>query len=457
VLGSASCKASDPDTGSPLVVDLAATADLATTPLPDLAIGAPAPDTQYNDFVMYQRPADFAGWTLSGTAVGSSANGDAAAIALSPVPGTPLSCNSEEIDGGAANYDPASGLCAGNDPMPSGLPTGVTYYNGSRFYYGTLRSPEIHPAQPIGTIIASWNATTPMGTWIAVHVRAQLPSGWTRWYSLPVWTTDVNTVKRHSVSGSSDADGYVDTDTFMLKSGQLTTAYQLQLTLFAADPRTTPTVRMVAAIASRDEKKYLHSIPDATVWGRELAVPQRSQALPEYKGLGYGGGGEVWCSPTSTSMVMAYWSGVTANPTLNQTVPDTAAGCYDWVYDGTGNWPFNTAHAASFGLTGYVTRLYSFADAESYIKAGVPLILSIAFKPGELPGAPISQTNGHLIVLRGFDKNGDPIANDPAARDNASVRIVYPRTPLENAWSHSNHTVYVIYPPGYPAPLPDVH
>ena len=65
--------------------------------------------------------------------------------------------------------------------------------------------------------------------------------------------------------------------------------------------------------------------------GKNLPVPGRSQGLPEYKGKGYGGGGEVWCSPTSTSMVLEYWSQVLSNPSLNQTVPDAAAGCYDWV------------------------------------------------------------------------------------------------------------------------------
>jgi hypothetical protein len=413
------------------------------------------PDPQYNHFTMYSHAADFAGWVLSGVAVGDGRTG--AMVQLAPSKAGALTCTSDEIDGGPARYDLPSGLCAGTDPMPGGLPAGLSYYNGGAFFYGTLRSPEIRPGQPISTVIASWNAETPPGTWLAVHVRAQLPSGWSRWYSLPVWAADVSTVQRHSIKGSSDADGYVDTDTFLLKGGKTTAAYQLRLTLFATSPALTPTVRLVAAVASKDKKAYPRAVPDATVWGRELAVPQRSQELPEYRGQGYGGGGEVWCSPTSTSMVMAYWSGVTANPMLNQTVPATAAGCYDWVYAGTGNWPFNTAHAAAFGLTGYVTRLYSLSDAEPFIKAGVPLIMSIAFKPGELPGAPIKQTAGHLIVLRGFDKRGDPIVNDPAAANDAATRLVYPRTALENAWSHSGRTAYVSYPTGYPAPLPTGH
>jgi len=186
------------------------------------------------------------------------------------------------------------------------------------------------------------------------------------------------------------------------------------------------------------------------VFGKNLPVPQRSQELPEYKKpeyQQYGGGGEVWCSPTSTSMVMEYYSQKLGDPQLNQTVPDAAIGCYDWVYKGTGNWPFNTAYASTLGLAGYVTRFYSFAHAAPFIKAGVPLIISIAFKAGELPGAPISKTNGHLIVVRGFDKNGDVIANDPAARDNASVQLVYPRAALEAAWAHSHRTAYLLYPP----------
>ena len=90
------------------------------------------------------------------------------------------------------------------------------------------------------------------------------------------------------------------------------------------------------------------------------------------------------------------------------------------------------------------------AHAVPWIVAKVPLIISIAFKAGELPGAPISKTNGHLIVVRGFAKNGDVIVNDPAARDDASVQLTYPRAALEAAWAHSHRTAYLIYPSDWP-------
>lgn len=93
-------------------------------------------------------------------------------------------------------------------------------------------------------------------------------------------------------------------------------------------------------------------------------MPQRSQMLPEYNGLGYGGGGEVWCSPTSTSMVMAYWSNLLHYPKLTQTVPDTARDTYDFTYEGTGNWPFNTGYSGSYGLRSFVTRMYSMSQIE---------------------------------------------------------------------------------------------
>jgi hypothetical protein len=127
----------------------------------------------------------------------------------------------------------------------------------------------------------------------------------------------------------------------------------------------------------------------------------------------------------------------------------------DPIYDGWGNWSFNVAFAGTLGLNAYVTRLHSLSQLEGWLQANIPIIASLAFRPGELPGTPIAESSGHLLVIRGFDANGNVITNDPAAdpRKGQSTRIVYPRKAFEQAWlKGSNGTVYIIYPNNYTVP-----
>jgi hypothetical protein len=128
-------------------------------------------------------------------------------------------------------------------------------------------------------------------------------------------------------------------------------------------------------------------------------------------------------------------------------VPAAAAATYDYVYKGNGAWHFNTAWAGDFGLEAYVTRLSSMVQVEEWISAGVPVIMSYAVGAGELPGTPYTSTSGHIMVIRGFDAQGNVIVNDPAAASDRGVRVVYNRAILERLWlTHSGGTVYLVYP-----------
>jgi hypothetical protein len=208
--------------------------------------------------------------------------------------------------------------------------------------------------------------------------------------------------------------------------------------------------------------------------GRTLAVPSYSQMVHKGTYPEYDGGGEAWCSPTSTTMVLDYYDALP--PTrqyrwVRQDYPDrvvahVARMTYDDAFGGTGNWPFNTAYAASRVGSGeggaFVTRLRSLTEAERFIAAGVPLIASITFGSGELSGAPISSTNGHLLVVVGFTKSGDVVVNDPAAASRAGVRRTYDRGQFEDAWLRrsgsgssmrgSGGLVYVIHDGAHPLP-----
>jgi len=69
-------------------------------------------------------------------------------------------------------------------------------------------------------------------------------------------------------------------------------------------------------------------------------------------------------------------------------VPNAARATYDSVYDGFGNWPFNSAYAATQGLQAFVPRMGSLHDVEASLQQGLPLAVSVRFKTGELPGSP---------------------------------------------------------------------
>jgi len=185
--------------------------------------------------------------------------------------------------------------------------------------------------------------------------------------------------------------------------------------------------------------------------GTVLPVPAYSQMTHQGHYPQWGGGGEAWCSPTSTAMVLAYHGihptprGITSGHP-DAVVDHTARMVYDHGYDGTGNWAFNTAYAATLvGGDAYVTRLRDLREAEDHIVAGVPLIVSIAFGRSQLTGAPISSSNGHLLVVVGFEADGDVVVNDPAGASNAEVRRVYDRAEFERLWlTASGGTAYVI-------------
>jgi hypothetical protein len=84
----------------------------------------------------------------------------------------------------------------------------------------------------------------------------------------------------------------------------------------------------------------------------------------------------------------------------------------------------------------------------------VPVVASIAWNKNELSGAPVSSSNGHLVVIVGFDASGNPIVNDPAAASNEDVQRTYLRSEFEAVWlAASGGTVYLIFPGGTSTPV----
>jgi hypothetical protein len=369
--------------------------------------------TYQTGFIRWRGAAnDFASWQFNGTSLAA---------------------------GGSLQLDQAT-ASAGTDPYEPGAYNGHNFYNGGSFFVGEAIGPVVTTPFAFSEAIASWNASTPTGTWIEVQIRVQFGTRWSKWYNLGVWASDTSTIERHSVNLQGDADGYVAVDTWITANKkEATTALQLKLRLFSADGSAIPTIRNASVAYSMSAPKSASlEAGNPAHWNRLMNVPECSQMV-------YADGGEVWCSPTSTSMVLKYWANDTGP--CEPVVRASVAGVYDWLYNGHGNWPFNTAYAATQNLDGYVVRFSTLKQVEDWVAAGVPVVVSFAWKKSELTGAAIPSSNGHLAAIVGFDAQGNPIVNDPAAATDSEVQRTYDRSEFETVWlKYSAGTVYLIYP-----------
>lgn len=344
-------------------------------------------------------------------------------------------------------------------------PRATRTLGGTTYDLGRWASPWTEPGFALTELIGSWSARTPGNSLVEVQVRGRDADGRTSsWDTLARWAAGDAHVRRTSVPGQGDDLADVNVDTWQVPGGAV--AWQLRVNLMRTGTAK-PQLRAVGAMASRlpDVDDVATSAPgvasgaDNTV----LKVPRFSQMVHTGHYSQWGNGGQAWCSPTSTSMVLGAhgrlpkraaraWVG---DDHPQPWVDHAARSTYDYAYDGAGNWPFNTAYAATRVGSGrsFVTRLRSLREAERLVAAGIPLVVSVSFGPGELRGAPISSTAGHLMVIRGFTSSGDVVANDPAADTNRGVRRVYDRGQFEDVWlPTSGGLTYVITAPGQELP-----
>lgn len=263
--------------------------------------------------------------------------------------------------------------------------------------------------EPTREGVLSWNTFSDSGTLAFRLLRAQLPA--TPWLTHVEWSAE----GRRSFSPQHD-DVRVDVD--VIRSPQPFDGIEVRASgvtfnalMFAAPVHNTPSMPYIGE-------------------ARILDVPARSQYVVD--------GERGWCSATSVSMLNAYHG-------LDYDVPATARAVFDRAYNGTGNWSFNVAFSGNLGLRAAVVYLRNLDHAQRLIEAGIPVAISYSWSAGELPGAPIEHSDGHLVVLCGFAANGDCAINDPAA---PNVRVVYPRAPLERVWLRNKGVAYAIAPVG---------
>jgi uncharacterized protein YvpB len=284
-------------------------------------------------------------------------------------------------------------------------------------------------------LVLSWNAVCPTGTFIHAEAKGVGAAGDSPWYSMGYWSTDP-TQKRESIIGQNDNWGEVETDTLVMRVPMQ--GFEIRLSL------------MGNALGNEFDLKFLGVSISKKNHPGGIQIPQLKKtpilAVPEKSQLGHVGG-RGWCSPTCVSMVLSYWGKRLDRIELDSPVPEVAKAIHDPNWPGTGNWSFNVAFAGQFrGMFAFVHRMDSIATVHALVENGIPIPISVSFDL--LNGKQADESNGHFVVVVGFDGKGNAVINDPWPDPKGinSVRKIVPVERLVKAWQRSKQTAYVIGP-----------
>ena len=132
------------------------------------------------------------------------------------------------------------------------------------------------------------------------------------------------------------------------------------------------------------------------------------------------------CSPTSLCMAL---NALGRPAVLSQVLQNV----YDPAADIFGNWFFNTAYASQQKLDVHFWRFSALRELEQYCNPNALVIASILYKEGELPNAAQPQTDGHLLLIRGW-RDGKVLVADPAANTVGEVLRAYDAEPFAQVW-----------------------
>ena len=303
---------------------------------------------------------------------------------------------------------------------------------------GVWTSPVRTPPFPIHELIPSYNAECPRDTGVRLQARVRVDGEWSPWLYFGRWGRTVDAERREDRPVTEFSAGRVAIDTLVLR--RPADAYQVRMVLQSLSPDAAspgPVVRRVAAVASgpvadTEARRRLLTAPAvAGKWDRSLSVPFIPQGDGPTSVIG-----EV-CSPTTVTMVAQYHG-------VGRGLTENAMAIYDEEARIFGNWNRAVQRAGELGLDAWITRFRTWEQVKAQIAAGQPVIASIKFEKGVMPSNPIYQdTDGHLIVIRGFTPEGDVIVNDPASRAKGNA-VVYKSQELGKAWFNAGGVAYII-------------
>lgn len=289
---------------------------------------------------------------------------------------------------------------------------------------------------PFDEIIVSWNAFRPlkgdMTIWVSVRLKN---SGWSPWHRFAKWSA---TSQRTFVNKLSR---YVHTKNSRIEMQRGVLAHGFRVKVSFQNGARPQNLKALFACLTR-LKKFKRTVPNTKLPSVCVhGLPKQSQMVlrhEDYRDL---------CSPTSTSMLVAYFYKQLYNNKFSaRSLADFAAEFADKVYDHGihiyGNWILNVAEAfnsCNGEVFFRVERLSGFNDLHRYLSKNIPVAVSVR----RLRGGATPYANGHFLIPFAYSREKQQIlCMDPAFVGRRVVKR-YPLRSFLAAWARSSNMTYV--------------
>ena len=285
---------------------------------------------------------------------------------------------------------------------------------------GTIDFAVQNTQEPFNRLLPSWNGWAPESNGgFKVLVRFPMGEGWSPWLNVGFWKEYVF----NSYGSTTYEEGYIDYDyavldnylsefqfrvSFRRNTAALASPSIHKLSAFVSDSRTTDNANMTA-IMNDDPPEIF--IPTSFVCQYNVD--------PEI-------GGSI-CSPTSVVMILRSYD-------IEVDAYEFALDNYDPWYGIFGIWPRAVQNGSTYGVDGAVTRYRTWSECYEVLAAGGRISMSV--------GQPLY--SGHLIMLAGFDENGDPLVHDPARQDGYAYHFT--KISLSQSWFNKGGVGYTFFP-----------
>ncbi|MBI2162318.1 MAG: C39 family peptidase [Candidatus Rokubacteria bacterium] len=285
--------------------------------------------------------------------------------------------------------------------------------------------PEWRPRRPARHLVPAFSARAPDPFGFRFELSGRAGGTWSPW----VGGAAIGEARFAPVAERSDAVA-ADIDEF--RASAPVEAVRLRLRVSAADPGALFREPWLVSLSAWDGESAAAE-GRSPGRGARLAVPAVSQ-MAEEEAIRL-----RICSPASVAMVLAYYGARVDLTALAREI-------FHPGLDRFGVWPAAIVAAARRGLAGYLLRFPDWESAAWCLARGLPVIASVRYGTGELAGAAIAETTGHLLVLTGWE--GDEVlVNDPAAATAGEVARRYPLDGLRRVWLARAGVGYVLFRP----------